>query len=316
MARIQTISLSFKEAFIVGGFVALSLSTFALGLRAVRSESELSQVREHNRVLRGRMEKLSTSFAKIRAYTKSAQMLAKPEMTLAAKPLEVVRPTIDELPQVKPDFFEKESGDVERFMASVTLIDNLQKQALILERRLDGLAGILRANKAIVRSIPSMMPAEGFISSDFGVRLNPIQGKRMMHAGIDIAAEFGSSVVAPADGTVTFVGEFEDLGRTIVIDHGNGILTRFGHTEKTFVMKDQKIKRGQKIAAVGNTGHSTGPHLHYEVWLRNNPVDPRDYLFDMSDGPTGVAPQAKSIEARTTEPAPQSPHVKLVSRDG
>ena len=101
-----------------------------------------------------------------------------------------------------------------------------------------------------------------------------------MHAGLDIAAAGGTAIVAPARGRATFVGTKGPLGRTLMIDHGFGVKTMYGHTSAIFVKAGQTVERGQKIAAVGNSGRSTGPHLHYVVEVNGAPRNPLDYIFD------------------------------------
>ena len=101
-----------------------------------------------------------------------------------------------------------------------------------------------------------------------------------MHQGLDIAASPGSPIFAPADGVVSFAGFDAGYGKLVSIDHGYGVVTRFGHTSQIFVEVGQKIHRHDIVAAVGSTGRSTGPHVHYEVRVNNVPVDPQNYVLD------------------------------------
>jgi murein DD-endopeptidase MepM/ murein hydrolase activator NlpD len=118
------------------------------------------------------------------------------------------------------------------------------------------------------------------MTSKFGYRLSPFTGRPMMHQGLDLAAPPGSPIVAPADGIVSFAGYDAGYGKLVSIDHGYGVVTRFGHTSQIYVEVGQKVKMGDVIAAVGSTGRSTGPHVHYEVRVNGVPVDPRNYLLD------------------------------------
>ena len=102
----------------------------------------------------------------------------------------------------------------------------------------------------------------------------------MMHEGLDIAANPGTPVVAPADGMVTYAGYDAGYGKLIVIDHGYGVETRYGHNSEIQVAVGQKVRHGQRIAAVGSTGRSTGPHLHYEVRVNGQPIDPLNYILE------------------------------------
>ena len=118
------------------------------------------------------------------------------------------------------------------------------------------------------------------MTSDFGQRLDPYTADRVMHAGLDIAAPHGKDVVAPAEGTVVFAGLEGGYGNVLVVDHGYGIKTRYGHLARITVKSGDRIKRGQVIAVVGNTGRSTGPHLHYEVRVNGIPQNPRKFILE------------------------------------
>ena len=129
-------------------------------------------------------------------------------------------------------------------------------------------------------STPSILPTRGYISSDFGHRYNPFSATRTFHAGMDIANTPGTPIYAPADGLVTFVGPLGGFGQVVRIDHGYNMVTKFGHNSKISVKKGQRIKRGEKIAEMGSSGRSTGPHLHYQVEVKGKPVNPRFFFFE------------------------------------
>jgi murein DD-endopeptidase MepM/ murein hydrolase activator NlpD len=125
---------------------------------------------------------------------------------------------------------------------------------------------------------PNLWPVEGRITGSFGEREDPFNGEGAFHRGIDISTGFGSPVRAPADGVVTFAGEESGYGRLIQIEHSSSILTRYGHLSGFAVTEGQRVSRGQIIGYVGMSGRSTGPHLHYEVWVHNSPVNPYKFL--------------------------------------
>lgn len=127
---------------------------------------------------------------------------------------------------------------------------------------------------------PAIWPARGWLTSGFGARISPFTGRRQFHAGIDIASAPGTQVVAPASGRVEFVGAKGPLGNCVQIDHGYGIVTQYGHNQKILVKRGDVVERGQVIARVGNTGRSTGPHLHYTVEVNGKAVNPIDFIFD------------------------------------
>ncbi|MEE2665883.1 MAG: M23 family metallopeptidase [Myxococcota bacterium] len=138
-----------------------------------------------------------------------------------------------------------------------------------LERKSDQLA-----------SLPSVWPVRGWVTSRFGPRISPFTGRRHMHTGIDIATREGTVIVAPARARVLFTGSKGPLGRSVVLDHGFGVRTHYGHNSEILVKPGDLVERHQTIAKVGNTGRSTGPHLHYSVEVDKKSRDPLDYILD------------------------------------
>ena len=125
---------------------------------------------------------------------------------------------------------------------------------------------------------PTLWPVEGPVTGSFGERIDPFNGEGAFHTGVDISAAYGQPIVAPADGVVTFAGESGGYGRLIILDHGQGISTRYGHLAGFAVAMGQSVHRGDVIGYVGQSGRSTGPHLHYEVRIQDVPVNPHKYL--------------------------------------
>lgn len=144
----------------------------------------------------------------------------------------------------------------------------------------DTLLKSLKSKRNLLASTPSLSPAKGWISSRFGYRVSPFTGRREFHRGLDIAAREGTPIIAPANGVVTFAGKKGLMGKMMSIDHGYGMLTRYGHLKKMLKKKGERIKRGDVVALMGNTGRSTGPHVHYEVRLNGVPVNPMKYILD------------------------------------
>jgi murein DD-endopeptidase MepM/ murein hydrolase activator NlpD len=140
----------------------------------------------------------------------------------------------------------------------------------------------LRAYEAVLRKrgyTPSLWPVEGKLESGFGGRRNPFGGGGYeFHTGQDIEASWGAPVVAGASGKVVFVGWQNGYGQLVVINHGGGLTTRYGHLSQIEVGMGETVSRAQLIGRVGSTGRSTGPHLHYEVRIDDEPVNPLQYL--------------------------------------
>jgi murein DD-endopeptidase MepM/ murein hydrolase activator NlpD len=131
----------------------------------------------------------------------------------------------------------------------------------------------LRASAA-----PNLWPVEGQITGSFGERIDPFNGEGAFHSGVDISAGYGQPVIAPADGVVVFADLMGGYGRAIVLDHGHGITTRYGHLANFAVISGQRVQRGDTLGYIGLSGRSTGPHLHYEVRINDTPVNPHKYL--------------------------------------
>ncbi len=158
-------------------------------------------------------------------------------------------------------------------------LELLEDRAATLQGRIKELHKIQGDKLIYMASTPSVWPVKGWVTSDFGYRRSPFGRAPDFHAGIDIAASWGTPVLAPADGIVTFTGYKGGFGKMVVIDHGFGVTTRFAHTSEMLAQVGQKVKRGALIAKVGSTGHSTGPHLHYEIHVDGVPMDPMKYLY-------------------------------------
>jgi murein DD-endopeptidase MepM/ murein hydrolase activator NlpD len=125
---------------------------------------------------------------------------------------------------------------------------------------------------------PTLWPVQGRVTGSFGERIDPFSGEGAFHRGVDIAANVGTRIIAPADGVVRFAEIVQGYGRTVLIDHGNGISTLYGHMSGYAVTPGELVHRGDTVGYVGQSGRSTGPHLHYEVRIFNTPVNPSRYL--------------------------------------
>ena len=167
-------------------------------------------------------------------------------------------------------------------MGGVTLGGNpqeladVEKRAEMLEQNLKVLQSYIQTEKPFSR--PSIFPTEGFISSTFGARRNPFSNLPDFHQGVDISNSYGTPVLATAQGKVAMASYYGSFGLTVQIEHDNGMTTLFGHLGKIYVKVGEEVRRGQKIGLMGNTGMSTGPHLHYEVRINDQSVNPKPYL--------------------------------------
>ena len=159
-------------------------------------------------------------------------------------------------------------------------LDRLKTEVSIQERSFQELVEYLEDQKSLLASTPSIWPVKGWLTSTFGYRSSPFTGRRELHKGLDIATRSGTPIIAPADGLVVFAGREGGFGNMIIVDHGYGITTRYGHNSSLEAKLGQKIKRGDVVARVGNTGRSTGPHVHYEVAVNGVSVNPSRYILN------------------------------------
>jgi len=159
------------------------------------------------------------------------------------------------------------------------LLSNLARQVDERSDQLGVLEALLVQTSASRKFLPSLSPiVDGWFSSNFGYRIDPFNGLRSFHEGIDFPAEAGTTIVAAASGKVVYAGFHPEYGKMIEVDHGNGLLTRYAHTSQVFVHEGDLVVRGERLASVGSTGRSTGPHLHFEVRLNGVPQNPARFL--------------------------------------
>jgi murein DD-endopeptidase MepM/ murein hydrolase activator NlpD len=159
-------------------------------------------------------------------------------------------------------------------------IENLQERSSVLKQSFSLLERAYHDQSLLLSSTPSIAPVQGMIAYGFSWRKDPFTGQRAFHTGLDIVAPKGTRVLAPADGVVLRAGREAGYGNVIYLSHGNGLTTRYGHLDGFAVRAGQEISRGDLIGYIGNTGHSLGAHLHYEVLVNNTKVDPAQYILD------------------------------------
>ncbi len=171
-----------------------------------------------------------------------------------------------------------EDDPVTEFSALQRQVDEIMQAIDLRRASQEEIHGILNDERSLLGAKPKGWPTKGWMTSGFGMRKSPFTGRLKRHEGLDIAARTGTPVYATADGIVSRAETAPGYGKLVVIDHGYGFKTFYGHNSKLHVKVGQRIKRGDKIASVGSTGSSTGPHVHYEVRRNNVPINPKKYL--------------------------------------
>jgi len=236
-------------------------------------KSQLKSIRERIDHIGSTLDRVERFDQKLRAIT----LLSDPQRNLAMGPTET-EPGAQLQAPAENQFTRLNSSESPKMLSS--RLDKLSAEATRQEQSLQELQAYFQDQKSLLASTPSIWPARGWVTSDFGQRLDPYTAERVMHAGLDIAAPHGKEVISPSDGTVVFAGLEGGYGNVLVIDHGYGIKTRYGHLAKITVKAGERIKRGQVVGAVGNTGRSTGPHLHYEVRVNGVSQNPRKFILE------------------------------------
>lgn len=158
-------------------------------------------------------------------------------------------------------------------------VDRLLELSSFEIERFEELETRLQTIKEKLDHTPCVLPAQGWFSRGFGIKFDPFTGGTQMHRGIDIAAKTGTPIIAPAAGVVSEATRETGLGLYVELNHGNGLITKYGHLSGFNVKKGQRVSRGQVIGFMGSTGRSTGPHLHYEVWRNGRAVNPMEFVL-------------------------------------
>ena len=163
------------------------------------------------------------------------------------------------------------------------LVDDLAKQIYIQSQSYDQLVDLVKTNETKLKHVPAIQPVLNKdltrVASGYGRRIDPVYRTPKMHHGMDFTAPIGTDIYATGNGKVTFAGWKQGYGNTLIIDHGFGYETLYAHCSKLLAKVGQKVTRGEVVALVGNSGKSTGPHLHYEVHYKEKPVNPMNFYF-------------------------------------
>lgn len=228
--------------------------------------------------LAGKIQTIEKDLYRIKQFDAKLRVLMNIEGTSAYDEMEGEQIPLVSSNLTNPGFLAQHRELFSRKMHS--LIDDMSGTVHLEEVSQQQLVSFVAENRDAMLSTPSIWPTKGYLTSSFGYRTNPVTGRGSMHKGLDISNRPGTPVVAPARGAITFSGPDKAYGICVVIDHGNGISTRYAHLSKTLVEVGQYVQRNEVIAALGNTGRSTGPHLHYEVMVNGVHVDPMRYIMD------------------------------------
>lgn len=268
-------SVALISLFLIGGYFLLT--------NYFSPDKELVALRLENKALKSKILDLSTDYAQIKEELDALSNLSD-DLRLAVN----LRPLSKDEKLVgtggaKSDLsleYIKLGKNID-LTDALNYADDILRQFQFEKAQFNEIVGKLSENKKLYDAIPAILPTTGNYTKDsFGYRLHPILNKFQMHNGIDIITDIGTPVYAPGSGKVTYVGRKGGYGLTIEIDHGFGYTTVYAHLSKTNVKEGKIVKRGELIGKTGNSGLSSGPHLHYEVHHNGIVQDPLDFFFE------------------------------------
>jgi murein DD-endopeptidase MepM/ murein hydrolase activator NlpD len=251
--------------------LAEARETPALREQNVKLKNDLVAIQEQMAHVQSTLDRVDRFDQKLRGMTQ----LSDPQRNLAMGP--VAAPSNGGV--VQDNQFVK-SPHNDSAQTILQKLDKVSAEATRQEQSLTELQAYFQDQKSLLASVPSVWPVNGWVTSDFGSRLDPYTSERVMHAGIDIAGPHGKEIISPSEGTVVFAGLEGGYGNVLVIDHGYGVKTRYGHLASMVVKPGDRVKRGQPVGTLGNTGRSTGPHLHYEVRVNGIAQNPHKFVVD------------------------------------
>ena len=266
-----------SSSFVLLILVSLFFSFGLLGEALDRAK--LSQLKKENEYLESKLVDLNSVILKLKG--EMADLMEKEENVRMVFGLPEVDTQLREVGVggPMPSQLSNQSLVVKHAQQAEIELDKLLRQTRFERESFNQIYADLQNKKRILDHTPSIQPTTGYLSRGFGIKIDPFTGTRQPHLGIDLAADIGTPVYATADGKVSSVERDPGLGKMIIITHVSGYTTVYAHLSLVKVKAGQYVKRGEVIGAVGNTGYSTGPHLHYEVRFRGQPKNPLNYIL-------------------------------------
>ena len=285
VTRTVRLSLRSLRVLAIGAGAAVALLTVGAVLsiytlmNGEMHASETAQLREANRIQQEQILQVSKRASALQQDLDSLRRAEDGLRAIVGAPPAAADETVQE-GTVSPTGGEQHEPTTADLSEALEMIEerlstrrsSIDLLAETMRREFPGAASY--ASDSAPHTTPSIWPAAGYVSSPYGLRFNGTE----FHQGIDIAADMGAPIVATADGVVTAAGWNGGYGNMVDVDHGGGIVTRYGHASALAVTVGQQVRRGEVIAYVGSTGRSTGPHVHYEVRVDGQPVNPAGYL--------------------------------------
>lgn len=278
------IALFAAVGYIVYDYYNLRVTTSHLQNREVYLSSQLEEIQTQRKQIQefaNEINSLKVKLVAINSFEKKIRIIANIEKTDDSDNIFGVGGSIPEDLDARIPLKEKHNSLMRDMHEQIELLSMASANQ---QQELESLLKSLEDQQNLLASTPAIRPVarnvKSWITSRFGYRKSPFTQRREFHKGYDIASRQDTPVLATADGVVTFAGKKGLLGNTVVIDHGHGMITRYGHNHKILKKRGDKVKRWETIALMGSTGRSTGPHVHYEVHLNGIPVNPVRYILN------------------------------------
>jgi len=284
LVSVFVIACLISVGYVVYDYFQLKQKMVHLETRAVHLTNELGEIQSQRKQIQefaGEINSLKGHLVSLNNFEKKIRIIANIEESNEAGNIFGVGGSMpDDLDAQIP--LKEKHNSLMRDMHEQ--IEQLSRASGSQQEEFESLLRSLEDQQNLLASTPAIRPisrgVKSWVTSRFGYRKSPFTGRRELHKAFDIAARQGTPILATADGVVTFAGKKGLYGKVIIIDHGHGMVTRFGHCSKLLKKRGEKVKRWETIALMGNTGRSTGPHVHYEVRLNGIPVNPEKYMLN------------------------------------
>jgi murein DD-endopeptidase MepM/ murein hydrolase activator NlpD len=282
LVSVFIIACLISVGYVVYDYFKLKQTMVHLQTRAVHLTNELGEIQSQRKQIQefaSEINSLKGHLLTLNNFEKKIRIIANIEKTDDSNNIFGVGGSIPEDLDARLPLMEKHNSLMRDMHEQ---IDELNSASIHQKGEFESLLKSLEDQQNLLASTPAIRPIsrgeKSWVTSSFGFRRSPFTGQREFHQGFDISTRKGTPILATAEGVVTFTGKKGLLGSTIIVDHGHGMVTRYGHCSKFLKKRGEKVKRWEPIALVGNTGRSTGPHVHYEVRLNGIPVNPYKYI--------------------------------------
>jgi len=284
LVSVFIIACLISVGYVVYDYFQLKQTMVHLQTRAVHLTNELGEIQSQRKQIQefaSEINSLKDHLVTLNNFEKKIRIIANIEKTDDSNNIFGVGGSIPEDLDARLPLMEKHNSLMRDMHEQ---IDELNRASIHQKGEFESLLKSLEDQQNLLASTPAIRPIsrgeKSWVTSSFGFRRSPFTGQREFHQGFDISTRKGTPILATAEGVVTFTGKKGLLGSTIIVDHGHGMVTRYGHCSKFLKKRGEKVKRWEPIALVGNTGRSTGPHVHYEVRLNGIPVNPYKYILN------------------------------------